>query len=144
MTTLPTDKIISCFYDSTDDCVKVIDRDGLLMSFNPQGLRIMEIDNPKEVIGTDWLSFWKGSIRQLAAEALETARGGKVAKFEGYCPTYKGTMKYWEVTIAPLFGDHGDLQWLLVNSRDATARKDLEAEVVELRAQIAELTVCAK
>lgn len=130
MNGLPTDKIISCFYGSSEDCVKVVNTDGMLMSFNPNGLKIMEIDSQSDVLGKDWVSFWQGNMHQKAADALQQANDGKLAKFEGYCPTFKGTMKYWEVAIAPLFDDFGNIQWLLITSRDATKQKDLEKKVI--------------
>lgn len=139
MSSLPTDKIISCFYGSSEDCVKVVNTDGMLMSFNPNGLMAMEIDTPKDVIGKDWLSFWQGNMQAKASSALQQAIDGELARFEDYCPTFKGTMKYWEVTIAPLYDDFGGIQWLLITSRDATRQKDLEKKVVEQENQIKEL-----
>ena len=133
MRDLPTDKVISCFYDSSDDCVKVISPDGLLMAFNPNGLKAMEIDNERDVLGKDWLAFWRGDIQPKARRALVDAKKGKLSKFEGYCPTFKGKMKYWKVTIAPLFDDYGDINWLLVMSQDLTKQRDLEQDVIDLR-----------
>lgn len=135
MKDLPTDKIISCFYGSSEDCVKVIDTSGTLMSFNPKGLEVMEIDDEREVLGKDWLTFWKGNIRPKAEEALKIAKEGKPAKFEGYCPTFKGTMKYWEVSIVPLYNEYQEISWLLVTSRDATRQKDLEQLVMKLEVE---------
>lgn len=132
MSELPTDKIISCFYGSSEDCVKVIDTDGILMSFNPNGLRVMEIDDEKDVLGKDWLNFWQGDLQEKAQAAIAKAKKGELARFEGYCPTFKGKMKYWEVAIAPLHDDFGDITWLLVTSRDATVQKDLEKRVQQL------------
>lgn len=136
MKDLPTDKIISCFYDSTEDCVKVVNTSGMLMSFNPNGLKVMEIDNENDVIGKDWLTFWKGDIQPKASKALEEAKKGKLSKFEGFCPTFKGTMKYWKVSIAPLFDDFGEISWLLVTSRDATKQKELENMVITQQKKI--------
>ena len=140
---LPTEKIISCFYDSSDDCVKVVDTESRLLSFNPNGLKVMEIDNEKDVIGKDWLDFWRGSIQPLAAAALKKAADGKVAKFEGYCPTFKGNMRYWEVSIAPLRNDFNEVQWLLVTSRDATGRIELEKKLQTQAAEIKKLRAAA-
>jgi PAS domain-containing protein len=139
MSDLPTDKIISCFYGSSEDCVKVVNTDGMLMSFNPNGLKVMEIDDEKDVIGKDWLSFWNGNIREKAAAALDKAKQGELARFEGYCPTFKGTMKYWEVSIAPLFDDFNQIVWLLVTSRDATVQKDLQKRVEAQNIEICDL-----
>ncbi len=115
--------------------MKVINPDGMLLSFNPNGLKVMEIDNEHDVIGKDWLAFWKGNIERKANEAFAKAKSGKLAHFKGYCPTFKGTMKYWEVSIAPLYDDFGVMNWLLVTSRDVTKQKDLEKEVKNLRAE---------
>lgn len=139
MSNLPTDKIISCFYDSSEDCVKVIDPNGILMSFNPNGLKAMDIENEIDVIGKDWLTFWRGGLENKAASALIQAGAGKVARFEGYCPTFKGTMKYWEVLMAPLMNDYGDVQWILVTSRDMTKYKNLELTVQKLQIELAAL-----
>lgn len=139
MGNLPTDKIISCFYGSSEDCVKVIDTSGILMSFNPNGLKAMEIDDEKDVIGQEWLTFWDDSIRPKAAAALDKAKRGELARFEGYCPTLMGTMKYWEVSIAPLHDGLGHIAWLLVTSRDATRQKELEQTVVALEGEIRSL-----
>ena len=139
MIDLPTDRIISCFYGSSEDCVKVVSTDGMLMSFNPNGLKIMEIDSPKDVIGKDWLAFWQGSMHAKATHALEQALEGKLSKFEGYCPTFKGTMKYWEVFIAPLYDDFDGIQWLLIISRDVTKQKDLEKKVAKQEERITQL-----
>jgi PAS domain S-box-containing protein len=139
MGSLPTDKIISCFYDSSEDCIKVVNTDGVLMSFNPNGLKVMEIDSPKDVIGKDWLTFWQGHMYEKAAQALKQAVDGKLATFEGYCPTFKGTMKYWQVAIAPLYDDFGGIQWLLVTSRDLTKQKNLEKKVLDQEKEIRKL-----
>ena len=48
-------------------------------------------------------------------------------------------MKYWEVAIAPLHDDYGDINWLLVTSRDATKQKELEKRVKLQDAEIEKL-----
>ncbi len=114
MATLPTDKIISAYYDSSNDCVKVLDVAGTLLSFNPNGLKVMEIDNQSDVIGKDWLDLWQGDTKIAAQAALHRAAAGEMSSFEGYTPTFKGTMKYWEVSIVPLFNYYNEVQWLSV------------------------------
>lgn len=140
MANLPTDKVISCFYGSSKDCIKVVDTDGMVMSFNPNGLTVMEIDNEKDIIGKDWLSFWNENIRDKAEKALKEAKNGELSHFEGYCPTFKGQMKYWEVSIAPLYDDAENIQWLLVTSRDMTEFKDLQQLVITQKEKIDTLT----
>lgn len=134
---LPTDKIIGCFYDSTTDCVKIIDTDGNLLSFNPHGYDVMEIENPADVLGKKWLTFWEGDMLPKATEALEAAVNGKAAAFSGYCPTYKGTPKWWDVNIVPLKNEFNEVQWILAISRDVTQYENLRKENAELKSQLA-------
>ena len=106
------------------------------MSINPNGLKVMEIDDIKDIIGKQWLNFWQGNLQNKARDAMQKAKEGKFDSFDGYCPTFKGNMKYWEVTIAPLFDDFNYLAWLLVSSRDVTKHKDLEMKVKELEKEL--------
>lgn len=133
---LPTDKIISGFYESSADCVKVIDTFGTMLSFNPNGLKAMEIDDLRDVIGSNWLSFWKGDMHSKAQAAFARTLEGRAASFEGYCPTFKGTPKWWQVSIVPLLNEYGEVQWILVVSRDVTEVRVLKEEVKALKAQL--------
>lgn len=133
---LPTDAIISCFYDSTSDCVKVIDTAGMLLSFNPHGYEVMEIDDPQMVIGKNWMSFWSEEMLPKVREAFSLAQDGQMAHFEGFCPTFKGTPKWWQVDVAPLKNEFGEVQWILAVSRDDTERRSLLAENSRLKSQL--------
>lgn len=133
---LPSDKLIACFYDSSDDCVKVIDVDGVLLSVNPGGLVQMEIDNVKDIVGKDWLAVWRGDMAAKATEAFEKSVQGSVSHFEGYCPTAKGTPKWWSVSIAPLKNEYNKVQWILAISRDITELHSLREENKLLKNQV--------
>ncbi len=113
-----------------------MDTSGMLLSFNPNGLKVMEIDDERKVIGQDWHTFWRGDIQKDVSAAINKASKGEASSFSGYAPTFKGTMKYWEVSISPLFNDHDDVQWLLVTSHDSTRLKDLEELVKNQQAEI--------
>lgn len=96
----------------------------------------MEIDNPKDVIGKDWLSFWKGEFKNKVEAAFNKAKSGEAAHFKGYCPTFKGNNKYWHVTIVPLKNEFNEVQWLLSISRDMTELKKLQDENRKLKARL--------
>lgn len=132
-TLLPAQQLISCFNDSTTDCVKVLDGDATLLSFSEHGYRMMEIDNPKDVIGKNWLDFWQGEMSAKVQNAFEKARNGEFAYFEGYCPTFKGTPKWWQVSIVPLKYMDGNIEWILAMSRDVTELHTLREENARLK-----------
>ncbi len=116
-----------------------MDPSGILLSFNPNGLKVMEIDDERDVIGKDWLTFWRGDIQKDAKAAIEKASKGEMSSFKGYAPTFKGKMKYWEVSISPLFDDYGGVQWLLVISHDSSRLKELNDTVQKLKLEVASL-----
>lgn len=133
-TMLPADNLISSFHDSATDSIKVLDTDGTVLSFNPAGYDLMELDSPTDVIGKSWLSLWKGDNEELAKNALKSARNGKSGYFEAQRPTKKGNIKWWQVTVLPLKNSHNDIEWILVISRDVSELHNLRKENKQLKA----------
>jgi PAS domain S-box-containing protein len=115
-------------FENSPDCVNVLELDGTLHSMNTNGLCIMEIDDFRDYIGKQWLDFWQGDENELAYQAIKTANEGKSAHFEGFCRTIKGTPRWWDVSVAPIFDSHGKPLRLIATSRDVTDRRDVERE----------------
>ncbi len=114
--------------DSSSDCIKVLSLDGRLLYMNTGGLCLMEIDDLNSYLNTEWLYFWEGSYRQEAEQALAATKAGQVSIFYGYCPTTKGTPKWWEVIVSPILDAFGQVERILLISRDITDRKQVEIE----------------
>ncbi|MEH2224846.1 PAS domain-containing protein [Nostoc sp.] len=122
--------------DSSSDCIKVLSLDGRLLYMNTGGLCLMEIDDLNSYLNNEWLCFWEGSYRQQAEEAFAATKTGKVSIFSGYCPTVKGTPKWWEVVISPILDASGQLERILLISRDITDRKKIELLLQESEARL--------
>ncbi|MEH2050139.1 PAS domain-containing protein [Nostoc sp.] len=122
--------------DSSSDCIKVLSLDGRLLYMNTGGLCLMEMDDLNSYLNNEWLCFWEGSYRQQAEEALATTKTGKVSIFSGYCPTAKGTPKWWEVVVSPILDASGQLERILLISRDITDRKKIELLLQESEARL--------
>lgn len=123
-------------FENSPDCVKVLELDGTLHSMNNNGLCIMEIDNFEDFVGKQWIDFWQGEENELAYQAVETARQGISSNFEGFCLTAKGTPKWWDVSVAPIFDASGKPIRLISTSRDITERKEAERSRAYLAAII--------
>jgi PAS domain S-box-containing protein len=108
--------------ESSQDCIKILDLEGRLLYMNNPGQRLMELDNFEEARNSSWLSFWGPEDAPKVSQALETAKQGQVGRFEGCCPTSKGTLKYWEVIASPILNADGACEQVLVISRDVTDR----------------------
>ncbi len=117
--------------ESSSDCIKVLDLDGRLLYMNTGGMCLLEIDDITCHINTDWTSFWQGDDRTAAEAALATARAGNVSRFQGFCPTAKGTPKWWDIAITPILDNVGHVYQLLATSRDITEQKQAEADLRE-------------
>lgn len=114
-------------FESSADCIKVLDLNGCLLSMNGPGRCVMEIEDCTPLVGTSWFEFWQDSERANADNAVKTALSGGTGRFSGYCPTPKGTPKWWDVVVTPILDVLGKPKQLLVVSRDITDRKQAEA-----------------
>lgn len=118
---------------TSPDCVKILDSDGMVLFFNEDGLRIMEIDSLDDVKGLYWPSLWPEDLQSMLEESLKGAQQTGVATFVAQCPTAKGTLKWWEVTVASLPFPGG--QYCVI-SRDITDRLSAEEEKKLLLAEM--------
>lgn len=112
--------------ESSRDCIKVLDLDGRLQWISAGGQRLMEIDDAKPLLQKSYLDFWSGADHEAASNAVAAARAGGTSRFEGYCPTGKGTPKWWDELATPILDADGRPEKLLVVSRDITERKYAE------------------
>jgi PAS domain S-box-containing protein len=129
-------------FESSADCVKILDLDGRLSEMNGPGLRIMEIEDLSLFIGQDWKTLWPAESQPDLSRALAEARAGRVGRFYGRCPTAKGTLKWWDVQVSPVLNFDGRPAKLLAVSRDVTQRagadaalRDSELRILDLAAQ---------
>ena len=115
-------------FENSPDCVKILDLEGKLLSMNKAGMCLMEIDEFQPFVGKVWKNFWDEENSETMDRILESARKGKVGEFVGFCETAKGTPKFWEVSVAPVFDGNGDVVRLISVSRDVTERREAESE----------------
>ncbi|WP_170162342.1 PAS domain-containing protein [Caldimonas tepidiphila] len=123
-------------FEGSPDCVKMLDLDGKLAAMNRNGQRCMEIDDFDSVCGLRWPALWPEESRTQVEAALEAARAGRVGHFSAFCPTAKGTPKWWDVTVSPVLDDHGRVERLLSVSRDVSALRASEQGLRETAARL--------
>lgn len=116
-------------FEASDDCVKLLDLDGRLLSMNANGRCLMEIKDFESLRGALWPTLWPEESRPILWSALEEARAGRVARFTADCPTAGGTLKSWSVLVAPAFDDQGKVVQVLSISRDMTIQRRFESQI---------------
>jgi diguanylate cyclase (GGDEF)-like protein/PAS domain S-box-containing protein len=107
--------------DASADCIKIISPDGSLKVMNRPGMAALELDCMDQVRGLPWVELWPLPMRPLVQAALNEAKSGTAARFTGSCPTARGTPKWWDVVVTPMWSDLGEVEQLLAISRDITA-----------------------
>ena len=117
---------------SSGDCIKVLDLDAKLEFMNEGGLRIMEVSDFNAIRGCPWPDFWPSEGQEEAWAAIETAKAGASARFQGFAATMKGARKCWDVQVTAIPGANGRPEKLLAVSRDITEQKRVEGELREL------------
>ena len=118
--------------ESSNDCINILDLDGRLLFMNDGGQAMMEIDDVNTLLNESWLDYWDDDIKQLVLEALEKAVNRNIGTFQGYCPTMKGTPKWWDVVITPITNSEGAVERLLAVSRDITELKNQSAQMMQV------------
>lgn len=113
------------------DCIKILDLQGRLQFMSEGGKRVMEVEDFGKLKGCPWPDLWAGAGHAEAAAAVEKARAGGFARFKGAADTAKGTPRYWDVQVSPIFGADGKPSHILSISRDITSEKRAETELAE-------------
>lgn len=130
-----SEELKRCILESSKDCTKVLTLEGRLLYLSTGGLHLLEIDNPTSVLNAQWLDFWQGEDYQRAKTALAVAKAGHVGQFQGYAPTAKGNLRWWDVIVTPIRDASGRVAQLLSISRDITKQKQAELEREQLLKQ---------
>jgi len=118
-------------FEGSPDCVKVLDAEGRLLQMNANGQCVMEIDDFAPLAGRQWSDLWPDHVREVVVTSLATARTAGVSRFQRECPTAKGTLKWWDVLVAPILDASGNVVRFVSVSRDITERIQAENELKE-------------
>lgn len=118
--------------NASPDCVKILSASGDIEFMNDAGMCLMHIGDLAQVRGVAWSQLWPDESRNLVLEAISKVTGGESTRFEAFCPTQYQEPKWWDVTVAPIFGEQGDFQKMIAVSRDITERRHHEAQLLSL------------
>lgn len=113
--------MLAAILDQSADCIKVIGPSGSLDFMNRNGRCAMGIDDFALVAGKNWWDMWPEEAQPLIRDAIAQAQSGKSSRFEAFCPTGKGELRWWDVSVAPLRDEAGELKGLISVSRDISA-----------------------
>jgi PAS domain S-box-containing protein len=122
-----SERINRSILDNSGDCIQILDPEGRLLSMNRAGARLLELEDVSQFDQQPWVEMWSES-RALAYGALADAVSGGEGRFQGVCPTARGTLKWWDVLVTPIRDESGTVTRLLSISRDITEQKRADEE----------------
>lgn len=138
-----TSDIVAGLVLSSRACVKIINLSGCLLAMNDHGREVLEIDDFGAICGAQWSVLWPPAERERVAQSIENARRGQSTSFVAFCPTAKGTPRWWDVTVTPVRDHDGVITRILSCSYDVTELKareeQLEATIMEQRRMLVSL-----
>jgi PAS domain S-box-containing protein len=122
--------------ESSTDCLKILDSDGRIQFMNINGLCQMEIDDFSKLKDKKWHTLWGSENEALVTGSIARALKGETTKFSAFCPTAKGTPKWWDVLVSPV-GKNGDpVNQIISISRDVTEKRVEEQQLKLLESVI--------
>jgi PAS domain S-box-containing protein len=117
-------EMLAAVFDQSADCVKILDREGRIEFINSNGVCNLEIDDFATIVGRPWTALWPEDSQDDVTDAIAAAQAGRPSRFEAFCPTAKGSPKWWDVSVAPVRDREGQIFAILSTSRDVTVPRE--------------------
>jgi len=116
------------FVEASSDCMKELDRDGVIRFVAGLGCAALAPEGADRLIGRHWLELWPPEAQDMVARVLDRAAAGERVDFVGSRNPGAGSARWWEVMVAPVVADD-ELDHFIVISRDVTERVELQASL---------------
>lgn len=120
---------IRSIFDSSPDCVRVLDLEGRPLLMNEAGRRIFGLNEGEPVKGQTWDSIGRASDADKVEAAWESVRRGKTARFEISVRDAGGEERCMDVISAPITDHRGKPFRILSIWRDVSDAKRASDEI---------------
>lgn len=115
---------LNAIIENEPECIKIVDADGNLVQMNPAGLRMVECENPQQVLGKPVEHIVAPEYRRDYADMHQRVLAGSSVQMVFEIIGLKGSRRWMESHGVPLQTDSGLLQ--LAVARDISERKQAE------------------
>ncbi len=122
-------ELLSTIIQSEPECVKRLDKDGILLDMNPAGLSMVGADSLEQVQGMPIYDLMVPEYRQAFEELNKRVFMGKSGTLEFELIGLKGNRRSVETHAVPLFDAEGRVTEHLGLTRDITERLEKEHQL---------------
>ncbi|MBZ2208089.1 sensor histidine kinase [Massilia soli] len=117
---LPSGEINAQLFESSLDCIKMVDLNGRIVQINPGAVDVLELESANDICGGPWLALWPEESQAIVSDAIAAAIRGERTQFAAFSPTAKGAPRWWDVIVSPVRSADGKIHQLMAVSRDVT------------------------
>jgi len=121
-----SEALLRAIFETEPECVKLLDREGMLEEMNRAGLDMIEADSLDQVRGQCVFSLVTPEHRARFQELTERVFQGDSGTLEFEVVGLKGTHRWLETRAVPLRDENGAVSRLLGITRDISERKRVE------------------
>jgi diguanylate cyclase (GGDEF)-like protein/PAS domain S-box-containing protein len=119
-----SERLYRTILETSTDCIVLFDQAGRFEFANSAGLSALELPPIDQTRGRHWTEFWSGKVASEIGSAIGSALAGQPARLRGPGPTAKGTPRWWDAVVLPMYDESGLVSGVLSVSRDVTVERE--------------------
>ncbi|MCF8183652.1 MAG: PAS domain S-box protein, partial [Polynucleobacter sp.] len=123
--------------ESEPECVKLQAEDGTVLEINPAGLRLVDANQPADIIGRKIYTVVAPEYIDIYRENMRRVFAGEAMVYEFRAITLKNRIAWMETHAAPLRDARGNIYALLGITRDITEHKQSEEQARRHQTELA-------
>jgi two-component system sensor kinase FixL len=123
--------------ESEPECVKLQAEDGTVLEINPAGLRLVDANQPADIVGRKIYSVVAPECVEAYRENMRRVFAGEAVVYEFKAITLKNRIAWMETHAAPLRDARGNIYALLGITRDITEHKQAEEQARRHQTELA-------
>jgi two-component system sensor kinase FixL len=123
--------------ESEPECVKLQAEDGTVLEINPAGLRLVDANQPADIIGRKIFSVVAPEYVDIYRENMRRVFAGEAMVYEFRAITLTNRVAWMETHAAPLRDARGNIYALLGITRDITEHKQAEEQARRHQTELA-------
>lgn len=112
------------------ECIKLLNREGIILEMNPAGLAMIEAESAEQVIGQNAFNIilpeYRGAFKKLVANVFKGSEEKLTFRIKGL----KGRVLWMETHCVPFRNATGNITAMLSVTRDITESKNAQARLL--------------
>jgi len=128
--------LLRSIFDTVPDGIRIMNLDGEVLMINKSGLRIMGVQDEKELQGKVLESIVIAPYKEKFKQLMENVKKGESGQLAYDVVNFKKQILHLETRMVPLRDGKDDISGVLVVTRDVTVQRDAELQALRATADL--------